>query len=1633
MLPTPKATPGRCDQLQNPLIASNLQETLRPLRMAQFSSSPDSSTGSAAAVGLPRSDNLPLKIHRFNQLFPVPTFMRNGSPPDLLGSRLAEFFQTALTLATGRTSIKQNTLRRLGSDEGLERIKELTDIVIPAAITHEVRLRIWKSHLRPFFLVLSDYDNTSTSLERAYHAIRSFLVGTDRTRIISLSHFLDSLVSDWKISTDDDEETSKDEVLVLFSEVLSQLVESNPFDPSNETRAVIQRFQTLVLELNTSTHKAQQSQANQNLQRVIETLDNAATAPSPWAPTSNLPGGRHDNDHANIADIHILPTTAEVLSTTADYLPVYDSSRSHLSGLQGLLDRHFRLLRADNVGALRDVVRNYLESGQRDEARDIHHDHRVRTNTYSVQGIDVSAHWRDGFELQLKIKQPPEVASRSTATYREQWWSESKRLDWDALVCLVGNGKAMFCVVSRATIRSTTNLAEGKEKRIRKVDPYKTLYSQRDTAHIVVKPANLKPSDIDFILEVQSMEGTWSIVEFPTILLASFKPMLSTIQRMSRTSDVPLAEFLVGLSTQEVYIPPPAYAQPGFEFSLKSLIKGNQDLMYSPRAQPDVAGLCQRSNLDEAQASSLLNTLRRRIALIQGPPGTGKSYTGESIIEVLLANRFQARIGPIICVCQTNHALDQLLEHLLRKGIRSIIRVGSRTRSSLIEPLLLRNIMERTDRSNKEMKKSGMANKGKRKITNQILDALEDFQALGVATRFQVSKRIHQLVQEYDEYTKRCDQGWIDYKARILLNADIIGVTTTGLALFNDLLCQVRPKVILCEEAGEILEAHTLAALMPSIEHMILIGDHQQLRPQINNWALRAANPQGQEYSLDISLFERLLQPLLPSDKQLPFDTLQTQRRMHPSIANLVRSTFYPHLQDAGNVQGYPEVAGMRKRLYWFHHSKPEDYSGNDAAFTNRFEVEVVKTLLSYLVRQNIYMDGEITVLTPYTGQLRTLRLHLGASYDISMNDQDTSELEKYNMMSRVGAGRGANGRPRIRVATVDNFQGEEASVVIISLVRSNPSQNVGFLSQANRINVLLSRAKHGMYILGNAHTYTRNRMWSQIIEMMINGGNFGTSFELQCPRHKDMTIVASSATDFEAGGCSAKCDKLLKCGHTCTSACHSKIAHDTFRCQAICNRSSAHCGHFCPRRCGEPCEDRCSTILEGVTMSLPCGHNFENPRCWQKAARGNVPCNVECKAILPCGHRCGQLCHPGRACTPCNKTHATEGTDYVAVCDKEFENLFHNSTPLIHPKHSRATHQLLLNEALKNFVSSSHAHLVELEIGLLDEQDALEISEATETLIADVGRAGKLNVVGQPYLMIQVVHSWVGSRHDSIVRFMQQVNKYLAGVRAEEKHFGNACNPASDDLLSGELRLQCTLAGTMLLIRCVLAILCDYLYLRQQAKQANKLQTTVELDLSDLMRLCEWILEMSRERMYPRLEVEACVLMGRMVVMTREVYSFTEDSPKDDMPKVLAKKYLDRGVDIVFACPSLIYLVEDIDAVNGQLNRSKYSKDVSAETKRGIWLSYTDQFIMSHDWYTCANGHPFSISTGKSPPGAFCPECDAPISGLDAVEVDEVGQEQVDLVDDEIDISDGLDEDGKDDDGDDNVQRTDINFLVNL
>ncbi|KAL4993400.1 AAA domain-containing protein [Aspergillus recurvatus] len=426
----------------------------------------------------------------------------------------------------------------------------------------------------------------------------------------------------------------------------------------------------------------------------------------------------------------------------------------------------------------------------------------------------------------------------------------------------------------------------------------------------------------------------------------------------------------------------------------------------------------------------------------------------------------------------------------------------------------------------------------------------------------------------------------------------------------------------------------------------------------------------GTQYSLDRSLFERLVEPDEGVGVQIPFCTLETQRRMHPSISQLIRDTLYPRLQDASSVSMYPEITGMRKRLFWLDHRASEgNASGEEAMATshwNDHEIQLTVALVNHLLRQGTYQSGDIAVLTPYLGQLHRMRRKLSESFTITVGEQDQEDLDNAGfaedeMPSEKTAISRSTLLHALRVATIDNFQGEEAKVVVISLVRSNNQNRCGFLRTPNRINVLLSRAKHGMYLIGNSATSRGVEMWGKVLDMLEQKGNIGDTLELNCPRHPETLIAVSQPEHFiqysPEGGCSLQCGKRLQCGHPCKQKCHSEMLHLAVYCPEECQRPLKGCTHPCPRPCGDDCPQRCVVTVFDTGRLLPCGHPMASLPCWQAqdlsivkcptlvdkeiphchhrtrlACHINVvsvdyKCTRQCQSLLPCGHSCKRQC----------------------------------------------------------------------------------------------------------------------------------------------------------------------------------------------------------------------------------------------------------------------------------------------------------------------------------------------------------------------------------------------------------------------
>ncbi|CAH0047223.1 unnamed protein product [Clonostachys solani] len=542
---------------------------------------------------------------------------------------------------------------------------------------------------------------------------------------------------------------------------------------------------------------------------------------------------------------------------------------------------------------------------------------------------------------------------------------------------------------------------------------------------------------------------------------------------------------------------------------------------------------------------------------------------------------------------------------------------------------------------------------------------------------------LHDALKEADDHRATMNSVREEVRRRTLMNSKIIGMTTTSLAKNIDTLRKVGIRVVICEEAAEVTEAHMLSALMPGVEHFIQIGDHKQLRPQINDYNLSLESSSKTKWQLDRSQFERRAMGE-PGLEPVPVAQLRVQRRMRPGISRLIRRV-YPSLEDHKSVGAFPNVVGMRQDLFWLDHRHLEDgqyATGSTRSHSNRWEVSMATALVRHLVRQGAYDSSDIALLTPYAGQLKQLKAALSNEFEIRLNEADKKKMTEEEAW--LASLRGPVAMPEkfvkkpllqtLRVATVDNFQGEEAKVIVVSLVRSNNSRQVGFLATENRINVLLSRAQHGMYLIGNANTYQNVPMWADVHQQISDAGNVGTDLEICCPRHPETPIVCSEPRDFKDkspdGGCTELCGKPLECGHMCKSKCHSDMMHQNTPCNEPCDRLRDDCDHPCRKLCKEDCGP-CEANMGGLKLS--CGHVKKNAICKERGWAGDIICQTKvqkriffCKHLVPteclgrpdelrhddkfeCISRCGQKLACGHVCSAmCSECTVEDGWGHV-------------------------------------------------------------------------------------------------------------------------------------------------------------------------------------------------------------------------------------------------------------------------------------------------------------------------------------------------------------------------------------------------
>ncbi|BFG15843.1 hypothetical protein CerSpe_021170 [Prunus speciosa] len=262
-------------------------------------------------------------------------------------------------------------------------------------------------------------------------------------------------------------------------------------------------------------------------------------------------------------------------------------------------------------------------------------------------------------------------------------------------------------------------------------------------------------------------------------------------------------------------------------------------------------------------------------------------------------------------------------------------------------------------------------------------------------------------------------------------------------------------EMLVIDEAAQLKECESAIPLqLPGLRHAILIGDEMQLPAMV-----KSKLSENAEFGR--SLFERLV--LLGHEKLL----LNVQYRMHPSISRFPKQEFYNNqILDGPNVSEVSyEKSFVEGRMYgpysFINVANGKEEFDRGHSLKNMVEVAVVYEIVSSLYKEFTRTKKKVSVgvISPYKAQVNAIQLRVRNYSEVSGTDFSVS------------------------VRSVDGFQGGEEDVIIISTVRCNGNGSVGFLSNRQRANVVLTRARHCLWILGNEATLTNsNSIWKNLI-----------------------------------------------------------------------------------------------------------------------------------------------------------------------------------------------------------------------------------------------------------------------------------------------------------------------------------------------------------------------------------------------------------------------------------------------------------------------------------------------------------------------------------------------------------------------
>lgn len=398
----------------------------------------------------------------------------------------------------------------------------------------------------------------------------------------------------------------------------------------------------------------------------------------------------------------------------------------------------------------------------------------------------------------------------------------------------------------------------------------------------------------------------------------------------------------------------------------------------------------------------------------------GPPGTGKTVTSATIVYQLVKQTGSPVLVCApSNIAVDQLTEKIHRTGLK-VVRVCAKSREAIDSPVsfLALHNQIRNMEMNSELKK--------------LLQLKEETGELSSADE-----------KRYRSLKKSAEKSLLD-------NADVICCTCVGAG--DPRLLKIKFHSILIDESMQATEPECMVPVILGAKQLILVGDHCQLGPVV--MCKKAARA-----GLSQSLFERLVVLGIR-----PF-RLEVQYRMHPELSKFPSNFFYEGSLQNGVCADERKLSKIdfpwpvpEKPMLFYVTQGQEEIAGSGTSYVNRTEAANVEKIATRFIRCGLKPE-QIGVITPYEGQRAFLVQHM--QYQGSLPAKIYQEIE---------------------VASVDAFQGREKDLIIMSCVRSNDHQGIGFLNDPRRLNVALTRAKYGIIVIGNPKVLSKQPLWNNLL-----------------------------------------------------------------------------------------------------------------------------------------------------------------------------------------------------------------------------------------------------------------------------------------------------------------------------------------------------------------------------------------------------------------------------------------------------------------------------------------------------------------------------------------------------------------------